>query len=57
MSRLSVRPPAWTARMSALPGRPLCLPDKEIYSIFEHIRGTFKEYLENMSSMPGSRLA
>jgi hypothetical protein len=25
-------------------------------SIFKYIRGIFKEYLENMSNMPGSRL-
>jgi hypothetical protein len=59
--------PARTAhpdRLPALPSRPPRLPDKEIFkyirvysSIFEYIRGIFKEYSENMSSTPSLRPA
>jgi hypothetical protein len=45
---LDAHPPTWTARLLVTPNRPSCLFDKEI---FEYIRGFFKEYLENMSSM------
>jgi hypothetical protein len=57
-----MRPPA---RLPTSLVRPPCQSDKEITSlfeyiqayssIFEYVRGIFKEYSENMSNMPGSR--
>jgi hypothetical protein len=46
-------PPACPPRLIDLRARPT----RKYMSIFEHIRDIFKEFLENMSSIPGSRLA
>jgi hypothetical protein len=51
------RPPARLARKTSAPAQQGNIKYIRVYlSIFEYIRGIFKEYLENMSNTLGSRL-